>query len=116
EWKAKFDEIYSKQHGSNVDDDLKAGFDDEEALTVLQQTHQGGQASADAMFNHAEDGGMFGLGTNEWAATSALENADGADIKAYFNAHPERRQQLLNEFSGDDRMELEVLLVGKVNT
>lgn len=115
EWQKTFDEIYSQQHGGSASDDIRKGFEGKD-YRVLNETHQGGQASADAMFNHAEDGGMFGLGTNEWAAEKALENADQADIIAYFKKNPGRKDQLLSEFSGDELEKMQILMVGKVKT
>jgi hypothetical protein len=111
EWKEAFDGVYKDQYKTSVSKDItKSGMSKRERK-LLNETSTGGQASAETMFDYAENDGM---GTREWAAKKALTSGSEADIAAYFKAHPEARKNLLSEFSGDEREEIEILMVGKV--
>ncbi|MFT6233466.1 MAG: hypothetical protein ACJAZO_003986 [Myxococcota bacterium] len=116
EWKEAFEAVYQEQYKTSVSSDIDGANISDEEKKILEETQQGGQASAETMLDYAENGNTLGIGTNEWAATKAFTNGSATDIKAYFDAHPGASESLLSEFSGDELHNMKILMVGKVET
>ena len=113
EWNAAFEGVYQDQYNTSASSDINKSEMSKTEQKLLNETRVGGQASAETMFDYAENDG---IGTREWAAKKALTSGSEKDIAAYFTAHPEARENLLSEFSGDEREEIEILMIGKVTT
>lgn len=111
-WSGKFDETYKQMYNTSAKSDInKSDFGSTEQ-DLLQETRKGGQGSASTMIDYAQTG----MGTEEWAAYAAFEDAPQERISAYFKKHPDASKRLLSEFSGDDLEKMQLLMLGKIET
>lgn len=111
-WRENFDATYKGMYGNSAQSDINQGDFNSKERNLLQETRKGGQGSAETMIDYAQDG----MGTEEWAAYAAFEDAPQEKITAYFKKNPEARKRLLSEFSGDELLKMQLLMLGKIET